>query len=278
MSDSNKMEYSRKELQDKVRELGPWYQCFNLDGVLTNAADPTYPESRWQLIEPYVPKNLTGKTVLDIGCNAGYFSIKMKQRGAASVLGIDIKLKSINQARFVANYFNVSVDYEVVNLYEFVLTNRRKFDFVLFLGVFYHLRYPLLVVDKIAEMAREKMYFTTVIRGTQPITDDDQNLSWEKRKLTLLDDYEIGETKVFDHPDYPKMFFIEENYNHDYSNWWFANESCVYAMLRSAGFRNIIKSGSEVFVCDPPPPEYANEMERVKGISYLAPRLPLMNK
>lgn len=269
MSDSNKMEYSREELQDKVRELGPWYQCFNLDGVLTNAADPTYPESRWQLIEPHVPKNLTGKTVLDIGCNAGYFSMKMKQRGAASVLGTDINLKSINQARFVANYFNVSVDYEVMNLYEFVLTNRRKFDFVLFLGVFYHLRYPLLVMDKIAEMAREKMYFTTVIRGTP---------RWEKKKLTLLDDYEMGETKVFDHPDYPKMFFIEEKYNHDYSNWWFANESCVYAMLRSAGFRNIIKAGSEVFVCDPPPPEYANEMESVKGLSYLASRLPSMNK
>jgi tRNA (mo5U34)-methyltransferase len=245
---------SREELKKKIEELGGWFQCFNLDGILTNPANPNYPEIRWRLIEPYVPEDLTGRTVLDLGCNAGYFAIKMKQRKADYVLAID-NSPVLRQAQFVSEYYGVSIDYKQVDVYEFVLKNQRKFDIVLFLGLFYHLRHPLLVLDRVAEIATEKLYFQTVIRGRSPVTTDNLLKHWKNRKLTVLDNYEGDEQKVFGHPDYPCMFFIEKKYNNDSTNWWFCNETGVYAVLRSAGFRNIIKSGSDVFICDPPEPE-----------------------
>jgi len=235
---------------------------------------PEYPESRWQLIENYIPKDLTGKTVLDLGCNAGWFATKMKERGADYVLGIDVMPQFIDQAKFISEYFDLPIDYKLMNIYEFVLKNRRKFDYVLFLGLFYHLRYPLLVLDKMAEITKEKMYFITVLVGKPPITEDNPDLPWDERKLVLADDFEEEDRKTFNHPDYPKSYFVEEKYGHDYSNWWFSNETCVYAMLRSAGFKNIIKSGYDVFICDPPDPAYIKKKN--KDFSYVVSRVPPM--
>lgn len=242
---------SESELRRRIQQLQPWYHNFNLGGVLTNPAHPEYPESRWRLIEPHIPRDLTGKTVLDLGCNAGYFSIQMRKRGA-SVMGVDVTPWSIQQAKFVAKYYDLEIQYKVENIYEFLLKNRRGFDYVLFLGLFYHLRYPLFALDKISEITREKMYFQTVIKGTAPISESDPGLPFEQRRLYLEDDYPLTESKVFEHPDYPKMYFIENKFNGDSTNWWFANRTCVHALLRSAGFRNVQEVGSDVFVCDPP--------------------------
>jgi tRNA (mo5U34)-methyltransferase len=163
------------DVKRKVQELGPWYHNFNLGGVLTNPANPEYPESRWRLIEPHIPEDLQGKTVLDLGCNAGYFSLQMKKRGA-TVTGIDVTPSFINQAEFIAEFFGLDIDYRVTNVYQYLLQNKNMFDYVLFLGLFYHLRYPLFVLDKLSEITNEKMYFQTVIRGTPPLTDDAKNL------------------------------------------------------------------------------------------------------
>jgi len=271
----NQRKYDKKDLKRRIEELGWWFHCFNLDGILTNPDTPYYPEDRWKLIEPYVLKDLSGKTVLDLGCCAGYFAIKMKQRGAGYVLALDSDPRYIEQAKFVSEYYGVSIDLRQMNVYEFVLKNRRKFDIVLFLGLFYHLRYPLLLLDKVAEMTAEKLYFQTEIVGRSPVSANAANLPWEQRKLILLDNYSAGETQIFDHPDYPKMFFIEKAYNNDYSNWWVSNETCVYAMLRSAGFRNIIKSGINVFICDPPDTKY---MEAIgKNFEHVMSRIPTMD-
>ena len=71
---------SRQEVEDSVKALGWWYQHFELpNGVRTGPGTlPGYnAHERWYYIEAFVPKDLTGKTVLDIGGNAGYFSIQM---------------------------------------------------------------------------------------------------------------------------------------------------------------------------------------------------------
>ena len=237
-------------MKDKVQELIPWYQNIELGHISTNPAEPDYPISRWRAIEPYVPEDLSGKSVLDLGCNAGFFSVKMKQRGASYVLGVDVSPKYIAQAKFVSRYLGLSIDYRVASVYEFLLANPQKFDYVIFLGLFYHLRHPLLVLDRVSEITVETMYFQTMIRGRTPATVSDPTLPFNERRLVLEDDYPISETLVFEHPDYPKMYFIEKKYNNDYSNWWVCNETCVYALLRSSGFRNIVKVGSDTFVCD----------------------------
>jgi len=237
------------EIQKRIKELSPWYQNIILPGnISTNPTNPNYPQLKWDLIEPHLPKDLTGKTVLDIDCNAGFFSIKMKERGA-NVLGIDMSSYLLEQAKFVSKILGHNIDYKLCDVYDFVFNNKTKFDYVIFVGVMYHLRYPLLVLDKIAEIVKEKLIFQTELRGDTSLSNyiNRENLE----PLKIEDDYPPSEQKIFEHPDFPKMFFIEKRYAKDFSNWWFCNLSGAYAMLRSAGFRNI-KNYGVAFICDAP--------------------------
>ena len=69
--------------------LGPWFHNIDLGGVQT-APDHflgDYPAVKWRRFAHAIPADLSGKTVLDIGCNGGFYSLEMKRRGAARVLG-----------------------------------------------------------------------------------------------------------------------------------------------------------------------------------------------
>lgn len=98
---------------DELDSLGWWYQHFQLpNGLWTgDGREPAYlPERRWEMIEPYLPADLTGKTVLDLGGNAGYFSIRMKLRGAARCVLVDPFGQFLSQAEFAARQFAVELD------------------------------------------------------------------------------------------------------------------------------------------------------------------------
>ena len=67
--------------------------------------------------------------------------------------------------------------------------------------------------------------------------------------MRLEDDYPFSETRMFDHPGFPKMHFIEQNYSQDPTNWWIPNRSCAEAVLRSSGFKIVDAPEPEVFIC-----------------------------
>src|SRR5262249_39125817 len=69
---------AREEAANSIERLGPWYHnvTFATD-LMTNPSDADYPASRWRILEPFIPKDLRGKSVLDIGCNSGFFSLEM---------------------------------------------------------------------------------------------------------------------------------------------------------------------------------------------------------
>ena len=107
----------------------------------------------------------------------------------------------------------------------------------MFLGVFYHLRHPLLALDLIHEhVTRDLFVFQSLQRGTDTIEPVD-------------DDYGFWDTDAFERPAFPKMFFIEKRYAGDPTNWWIPNRAGVEAMLRSAGFEIVERPETEVFVC-----------------------------
>ena len=92
------------QIRRRVAELGQWFHNLDLGGVKT-APDHflgDYPSVKWERFSKALPENLKGKTVLDVGCNGGFYSIKMKQRGASQVVGIDTDEKYLEQARFAA--------------------------------------------------------------------------------------------------------------------------------------------------------------------------------
>ena len=78
-------------LQRQIEDLGPWFHNLRLNGIQTAPHHflGDYPQIKFESFRDAIPADLTGKTVLDIGCNAGFYSLEMKRRGAARVVGID---------------------------------------------------------------------------------------------------------------------------------------------------------------------------------------------
>src|SRR5690242_18949779 len=105
-------------------------------------------------------------TVLDIGCNGGFYSMAMKRRGARRVLGIDHDEQYLNQASFAAEVLDLDIAFEQMSVYE-VPKLRERHDIVLFMGVFYHLRHPLLALDLIRQhVAKDRFVFQSMLRGS----------------------------------------------------------------------------------------------------------------
>jgi tRNA (mo5U34)-methyltransferase len=232
------MQISQQELRDEIAKLGPWFHNMELNGVRT-APDHflgDYPNVKWKHFASAIPQDLTGKSVLDIGCNAGFYSMEMKRRGAARVLGVDFDEDYLAQARFAAKVTGLDIEFRQLSVYD-VGKLGEKFDVVLFMGVLYHLRHPLLALDLIHQhVARDFFLFQSMQRGSEKID-------------SLQDDYDFWQTEIFERAGFPKMYFVEKRYAGDPTNWWIPNRACVEAMLRSAGFKIIDHPEAEVFAC-----------------------------
>jgi len=105
--------------------------------------------------------------VLDLGCNAGFYSIEMKKRNAARVVGVDLDDRYLRQASFAAATLQLDIEFLKMSVYE-ADTIPGEFDYVLFMGVFYHLRYPLYALDRIVKKVRGRLIFQTMLRGELP--------------------------------------------------------------------------------------------------------------
>ena len=225
-------------IEKRINELGPWFHNITLGGVQTapNHFLGDYPATKWRNFEHAIPHDLSGLTVLDVGCNGGFYSIEMKRRGAARVLGIDHDEQYLEQARYATRTLDLDISFARMSVYE-VPSLREKFDVVLFMGVFYHLRHPLLALDILRQHAAKDWFvFQSMLRGS--------------RSLPRIEvDYPFWETAVFDKPGFPRMHFIENEYSQDPTNWWIPNRACAEAVLRSAGFRIESMPEDEVFIC-----------------------------
>jgi tRNA (mo5U34)-methyltransferase len=230
--------FSPDEIRARVEAMAPWFHNLDLNGIATAPGHflGDYPAVKWRRFERAIPADLTGKSVLDIGCNAGFYSIEMKRRGAARVLGVDSDEEYLRQARFAADVKGVRIDFEKLSVYELAALGE-KFDLVLFMGVLYHLRHPLLALDLIHEhVAGDLMVFQSMQRGSAASAE-------------VAPDYAFWDEEPFDWPEFPKLHFIENRYAGDPTNWWVPNRACVEAMLRSAGFVIEAHPEDEVYVC-----------------------------
>jgi tRNA (mo5U34)-methyltransferase len=225
-------------LEQRIAELGPWFHNMNIGGVQTapNHFLGDYPWIKWRGFAHAIPEDLSGKSVLDVGCNAGFYSIEMKRRGADRVVGIDFDDHYLAQARFAAEMSGLDIELRKMTVYD-VAALKEKFDIVLFLGVLYHLRHPLLALDLLHDhVCRDLLVFQSMMRGAAEMPQ-------------LKDNYPFWNKEVFDTEGYPLMYFVEKNYAGDPTNWWIPNRSCAAAMLRSSGFEILDNPEAEVFIC-----------------------------
>ncbi|KAA6456966.1 TIGR04290 family methyltransferase [Acidobacteria bacterium AB60] len=227
-----------QQLRERIEALGPWFHNLRLNGVETAPFHylGDYPQAKFASFRHVIPEDLTGKTVLDIGCNAGFYSLEMYRRGASRVVGIDSDERYLSQARLAAQVTGARIEFRQMSVWN-VAELREKFDLVIFMGVLYHLRHPLLALDLIHEhVARDQMLFQSMQRGSTDV-------------LCPEPDYDFHESRQFDEPSYPKLHFVEHRYAHDETNWWIPNRACVEAMLRSSGFSIEAQPEGEVYLC-----------------------------
>lgn len=232
------MNQHSKDLHDRIESLSPWFHNLRIGGLET-APDHflgDYPANKFAGFSSVIPDDLNGASVLDIGCNAGFYSLEMKRRNAGRVLGIDSDPHYLDQARFVAEVENADIEFRRMSIYD-VGELKERFDLVIFMGVFYHLRYPMLALDLLYDtVVGDKLLFQSMQRGSEETGPVEA-------------DYDFSEEAVFDRPDYPKLHFVEHRYSEDPTNWFIPNKAAVEAMLRSAGFRIEANPEREVYLC-----------------------------
>ena len=162
------------------------------------------------------PSNFAGKSVLDIGCNAGFYSTVARLRGAESVVGLDHQPHYIAQAHLIREILRTDIDFRVADGHT-LDSGIGPFDVVLNTGIIYHLQNPMDFLTKIASITRELMYL---------------------------------ETEALVDPRFSEYaWFIEKEYCGDSSNWWVYGPRCVERMARAAGFARVDFQG---FVWTPP--------------------------
>jgi len=179
-----------------------------------------------------------GKTVLDIGCWAGYFSLEALRRGAAGVLATDhyVWHSHWNRGSFNLVHERLAPELEVkdIDVFDISPSTVGRFDFVLFTGVLYHTRHPLLALEHAASVCTDVLVVETV-----------------------LDAIKVRQPAI--------VFYPGSELKQDPSNWWGPNQLCVEAMLRDVGFANI------AFIPTPIPRKWT-VFDRIKQNPAITPR------
>jgi tRNA (mo5U34)-methyltransferase len=205
----------REWLRAQVEGEPWWFLKMDLgDGLVTPGwSDPTNEKL------PFfgLPEDMTGMRVLDIGCNEGFFSFEAERRGAESVVGIDSNPMVVRRFNLCRMAMGSKADAYLTNVYDIKPRTVGTFDLVMFFGVLYHLRHPLLALEKIFEVASGTLLLQTA----------------------CFDDPALGEDSAAKfHP-----FGIEsgpaEKRVWDHTVFWIPNSACVRDMLLHVGFVDV---------------------------------------
>jgi len=159
-----------------------------------------------------IPADLRGKRVLDIGTWDGWFAFEMERRGA-EVVAIDNWDNPL--FREMHARLGSRVDYRQVDMYDLTPDRVGRFDIVLFMGVLYHLKHPLLALERVCALTTEMAAVDSFI---------------------LRDEHRKGE----DVSNRPIMEFYETNeFGGQTDNWVGPSLQCLLAFCRTAGFARV---------------------------------------
>jgi tRNA (mo5U34)-methyltransferase len=198
-------------LQAEIERL-PWFHQIDFgNGVLTPGQIRISKIRRMSRML-FDGLDLKGRTLLDIGCWDGAYSIEAERRGAVVTASDHYVWHEIPERRrafdLAITRLAPTINVLDIPVEELTLDRVGRFDIVLFLGVLYHLRDPLTALERVAQLAGDTLILET--------------------RMTLR------------HSRKPMMqFHPGKTLGNDPTNWWTPNRPCVEAMLRDIGFRQI---------------------------------------
>lgn len=228
-------------MAERIRALGPWFHNLHLPGGDQTAPDHAlgdFPTRLWRVVAPLLDDDLTGATVLDVGCNAGFYSFQLASRGA-EVVGIDPDPHYLRQARWAAEQMGLAdhVRFEEASVYHLSAPGP-KYDIVLFLGVLYHLRHPLLALDLLARRVGGLAMIQSLVMPAG-------------RKTAVPANLDFSDTARLAERGWPGMAFIEHRLAGDPTNWWVPDRACLEGMLATAGLRVERRLRYDIYLCAP---------------------------
>ncbi len=227
-----------QELQSQIDRVPFWYHAIELPGGITTPGISPGP-----LKDFYdLPKDMTGKRVLDVGAFDGYWTFECLRRGADSVLAIDDGsdlLKAENMAgmeirvedrsetvvpwegfdlcKHALGYNDQQCERKTLSLYDVSPDTVGQFDVVLLFGVLYHLRWPMYGLDRAASVCCSEMYL-------------------ESACVDYFSPYDGLHPLV----DMPRMeFYAGKQYGGNPTNWWVPTSRCITEMLVACDFKPI---------------------------------------
>ncbi|MCI0720041.1 MAG: class I SAM-dependent methyltransferase [Acidobacteria bacterium] len=206
---------SKADLIERISGFKRWYHRVELlSGLYTPGVNDVYPFlSRLQL-----PEDCSGLRVLDIGTCDGFFSFVLEQRGAKEVIAIDHKPVEETGFPILCDILQSRVEFHQDNVYNLSVDRYGTFDIVLCLGLLYHLRNPLLGLEKVREVCTDKLYVESHV-----IDSYLKDLPGAQNSKELLNQ--------------PIMqFYPRDEAAGDYTNWWGPNSLCLRRMLEASNF------------------------------------------
>jgi tRNA (mo5U34)-methyltransferase len=208
----------KETILKKIAEVPFWWHYIELGyGIVTpgHQNPPTHPSGpKNYLSHLQLPEDLSGKSVLDIGAWDGFFSFEAEKRGASRVLAIDNfyrdKLEWTGSQGFevAKEILKSNVEFKKASVYDLSPEKFGMFDIILFLGVFYHLRHPILALERIFSVTKEMLIMET-----------------------HYDPYHEGKTPL-------AVFYENAEIDNDPTTFWGFNKAGLLAVLRSVGFKN----------------------------------------
>jgi len=202
-----KVQYINSNIEDLV-ENKKWRHSFKFGDVTVKGSDKL---QDWKLT--VLPKDYTGRSVLDIGCADGFFSFYAKEKGASRVLAIDdepLERRSTRELAF--KLLEPEVEYRQLDLYNFDTELNERFDIIIFMGVIYHLKYPLFGLEKVVQKLKD---------GGTIYLESEYNILYSTFGACVAE------------------FLKDDRLKRDPTNWWIPSIKCLKDMMEVAGLVDI---------------------------------------
>jgi len=152
----------KQEIIDKINSFSDWMYEYDLKGNLTPPVSMNSVKVTNQRVDYFIKPlikfcggSLKGKKILDIGCNSGFFALKMIEAGCDYIVGIDGRQSHIDKANFVFEQKEIDkskYDFKYGNVFDVDFKEYGEFDIVICLGFFHHINKPIELLEKISEV------------------------------------------------------------------------------------------------------------------------------